>query len=677
MGNFSRDTFDRLKHYVGVRLQQGVPLVDADWNEQEDIRKDELRSFLRWFIGDGVPLYNDGFCIIPAISGGAPRVLPVTIADNDFAIRGGEGTTEGVGRCLVDGWDVINENQINYTEQWLYNSSSRAAAWGVDPLLPLTKPALDRTDTVHLDVWEREVNATTNPPTGDPTLINQAIGIETCVRLKREWVVRVAEGSSVAPKPDPSKPTQKGHLYYPLATLKRAAKDPKVRNFQDLRRTGLAILPYTDVQQVLTDAYGPGYTLDHDGQPNLRVSLREAINALLRGGLPSLPEQPVAGDGTEYLQELRTFLDRVGDIWLVWSGAHQAQSMNLWSRRYVQASGNWEPEVQLTTSKEGDYNPSIIQDAQGGIWLFWSSSRPATGGGTSLWWKRREPGTGLWSQDTQLTTPGGNNSDWSTNSVVDRIGDIWVFWMRYEQHDNVSESHVWSKRYTQSSGTWGNESRMTTLGTADAPVHNYSPDTAQDSAGRLWLVWYSFRGQKQNGNMVYTPGIFVRSCDTTTGTWSNEQQIVWGSTSSGDWFNFPKLLLDAGGGLRLFWFGTLNGKSGLWYLTYNQQYGYWQSEIQVVFQPMNEFAVASDSSGDLWLIWFGPGAGGGSNHLWAKRYSVIAGWGREIQLSPDEYVYLFSLSVLQDPSGDICVFWIVNPQNTLRALMLKRLISVI
>jgi hypothetical protein len=37
MGNFSRDTFDKLKHYVGVRLQQGVPIVDADWNELEDI----------------------------------------------------------------------------------------------------------------------------------------------------------------------------------------------------------------------------------------------------------------------------------------------------------------------------------------------------------------------------------------------------------------------------------------------------------------------------------------------------------------------------------------------------------------------------------------------------------------------------------------------------------------
>lgn len=46
MGNYSRNTFDRLKHFVNVRLQQGVPIVDADWNELQDIRKDELETFL-------------------------------------------------------------------------------------------------------------------------------------------------------------------------------------------------------------------------------------------------------------------------------------------------------------------------------------------------------------------------------------------------------------------------------------------------------------------------------------------------------------------------------------------------------------------------------------------------------------------------------------------------------
>ena len=60
---FDKDTFNKLKNYVSVRLQQGVPLVDADWNEKDDIRRFEIEAFLKWFIGDGVPKGSDAFLI--------------------------------------------------------------------------------------------------------------------------------------------------------------------------------------------------------------------------------------------------------------------------------------------------------------------------------------------------------------------------------------------------------------------------------------------------------------------------------------------------------------------------------------------------------------------------------------------------------------------------------------
>src|SRR4051812_30687983 len=98
MGDYSRNTYSLTnavhqlltgqavtdpRHYVGVRLQQGVPVLDADWNELEDIRNMELRAVLRYFIGNGVPASNAGFAI--SESGVA----------NDFAI--------GPGVALFDG----------------------------------------------------------------------------------------------------------------------------------------------------------------------------------------------------------------------------------------------------------------------------------------------------------------------------------------------------------------------------------------------------------------------------------------------------------------------------------------------------------------------------------------------------------------------------------------------
>lgn len=219
MGNFSRDTFDRLKHYVGVRLQQGVPLVDADWNEQEDIRKFELQTFLKWFAGNGVPQGNNGF----AIQASSPSA-------NNFAITGGDGTAEGAGRCLVEGADIMNESTIRYTDQPLYNNATLAGEWGVDPVAPMTTPASDRIDAVYVDVWEREVDSSE-----DGDLVNPAIGLETCVRRRREWAVRVAQGASSPPA------APAGHDFYLLALLKRPGGTAGITNTQisDERTTGI------------------------------------------------------------------------------------------------------------------------------------------------------------------------------------------------------------------------------------------------------------------------------------------------------------------------------------------------------------------------------------------------------------------------------------------------------
>ncbi|GFJ95215.1 hypothetical protein Prum_088570 [Phytohabitans rumicis] len=59
-----------------MRLQQGVPIVDADWNELDDVRKFELRAFLKWYVGDGIPAGNDGFRVVGGL-------------DNDFTIAAG------------------------------------------------------------------------------------------------------------------------------------------------------------------------------------------------------------------------------------------------------------------------------------------------------------------------------------------------------------------------------------------------------------------------------------------------------------------------------------------------------------------------------------------------------------------------------------------------------------
>ncbi|HEX8696573.1 MAG TPA: DUF6519 domain-containing protein [Longimicrobium sp.] len=307
MGNFSRNTFDPRKHYASVRLQQGVPLVDADWNEMDDIRRHEVRHVLRSFVGDAAAVADDGFRIAPLgssggintlvltapsaaggssvvvdpastaasvlgfgggnsearrtgtgsarltgstsqafalaagqtlvlrVNGGAPvtvtfqagafaNIAAATAAEVAAAVNAaGTGLTAstgsgndvaiGAGTCVVGGWSALNERLLAYSAQPLYQNTALAAAWGVPVLPALTMPGAARTDTVYLDVWEREVGEAE-----DPTIVNSQIGIETSVRIRREWVVRVAEGQTSAPAP------AAGHAHFLLARLARTAQ---------------------------------------------------------------------------------------------------------------------------------------------------------------------------------------------------------------------------------------------------------------------------------------------------------------------------------------------------------------------------------------------------------------------------------------------------------------------
>lgn len=347
MGDYSRSPTARLldavaNHYVGVRLQQGVPILDTDWNELEDLRRHELASLFQRFFGDGVPEGTDGFraealagggagtlvleaATVPvtgvssveidfdqstaasllgflpamgsterpaanparlvgngtgpftlsdgltlavAVNGAAAGVVTFAAADfadiaqataaevvavlnaglagvaastgdgNDFLIRGGDGTLDGAGRLLVEGVEAVNEGDLAFTSQALYENPELAAAWGVPVVPALSTPAgADRTDLVYLDVWDREVDAGE-----DDGMVVPAVGIEATVRLRREWAVRVAEGvtelAGVARLP--------GHRYGALALLRRTdgADALEAGAFTDLRVRNLNVARY-------------------------------------------------------------------------------------------------------------------------------------------------------------------------------------------------------------------------------------------------------------------------------------------------------------------------------------------------------------------------------------------------------------------------------------------------
>lgn len=207
MGNFSRDPVDELRRnreqgYVGLRIEQGVPLLDRDLNLLADLVSSTVRDILARHLGDGIAERNGAF----AVEGVA--------GDNDLRIV----ADRGGGACLVAGVQATIDEPLTYSEQT-----------GVPAL---TTPADgDREDIVYLDVWVEEVDEG-----ADPALQNASdVAMQTSVRLRPAWRVRVAEGTRVAPTPEA------GHAHCPLARLLRSRGESIIRDemIVDLRRTGL------------------------------------------------------------------------------------------------------------------------------------------------------------------------------------------------------------------------------------------------------------------------------------------------------------------------------------------------------------------------------------------------------------------------------------------------------
>lgn len=208
MGNFSKQPLQTLldnlsKGYVGLHVEQGVPVLDRDLNLLNDLISSMVRGIISRYIGNGTAAGAEGFAI---------QAIP---ADNDFRIAS---DNPGGGVCLVGGIEISLPADMDYSDQ-------------VDAA-PLTTPDATqpdpREDRVYLDVWLEEVDGAE-----DGDLLNpDDVGIQTSVRQRPVWRVRVAEGVPV-PAPLP------GHSHYRVARITRPRNEAEIRAdmIQDNRRT--------------------------------------------------------------------------------------------------------------------------------------------------------------------------------------------------------------------------------------------------------------------------------------------------------------------------------------------------------------------------------------------------------------------------------------------------------
>lgn len=408
MAIISPNTFDPLRRYVGVRLAQGVPLADADWNEAEDVRRFELRAFLKWYVGEGVPAGNDGFRITP------------TNSTTTFTITAGGSGIDAfrAGRILVDGLEAFTTVDVDFAVQPLHvaqpGAAALAAAWGVPVIAAIPAPpggGTTRTLAVCIDVWERLVTQAE-----DPSLVLPGLGTETCSRLRREWAVRVRTANSVPVSGDPD--LIAGHSYALLAVITQtSAGTIGADAVVDKRRRGVSLPSQMDYVQTMADTFGAGYTVDGTGVPKLAFPIRDIVNSMLRERPAVVGPFPIQSGGPQGTPT--AVIDNTGTPWVFWVRASGPDLFLSFTRRVAGVWTAGADAFQIT----GVLNVnSLAAGAQpdGTIRVLYSGLA-----GTNRILCRRFAGT--WGAE-EIVDTGGDNTQ--LTATVDPAGTIIAAWLK-------------------------------------------------------------------------------------------------------------------------------------------------------------------------------------------------------------------------------------------------------
>ncbi len=161
-GDFTRDTFDPIKAFSRVLMQQGRVQLDADWNEQISILLHYMRN-MACDIG--------GTHWGPEVGAGF-SVEPIDKGTNDFSI--------GAGHYYVNGILCELEKEINYKSQPNYPLPIELSEFSFEE---------GKTYLVYLDVWERHISYVEDDDIREVALG----GTDTASRAKVVWQVKVIE----------------------------------------------------------------------------------------------------------------------------------------------------------------------------------------------------------------------------------------------------------------------------------------------------------------------------------------------------------------------------------------------------------------------------------------------------------------------------------------------------
>jgi hypothetical protein len=179
---------------------------------------------------------------------------------------------------------------------------------------------------------------------------------------------------------------------------------------------------------------------------------------------------------------------RDGTIWLVWTRVDSTCTTcpaikQLYYKTWK--AGTWSPEVKLTNDSNQNYGSNVVIGKDGIVRVTWSKG---AAGSTYQIFDKTYNGS-VWSPDTQIIS--SSSTDEHPSMIQDRNGTLWIFWGRLIVVSTLIQYYELVGKYSYDLGnTWSQEIVLTnTANTIDSEM----PSAVQSNTGvkPLWVFYSS------------------------------------------------------------------------------------------------------------------------------------------------------------------------------------------
>ncbi|UCE74295.1 MAG: exo-alpha-sialidase [Methanomassiliicoccales archaeon] len=293
--------------------------------------------------------------------------------------------------------------------------------------------------------------------------------------------------------------------------------------------------------------------------------------------------------GNEGQYEPSMIVDNSGIIYIAWTDNRNG-NYNIFFAKSTNGGNTFSANKRVDDddiADAGQYEPSLAVDSGGNIYIAWMDNR---NGNYDIYFTKSTDGGNTFSADKKINDDVGSAYQSSPSIAVDGAGNIYITW----RDNRNSDSDIYFANSMNGGNTFSGNKRVID---DVSGAHQTAPSIAVDSASNIYIVWED----KRNGNY----DIYFAKSTNGGNTFSVNKKV--NDDSGNEKQRNPSIAIEGMGNIYIVWTDMRNGDSDIYFTCSNDGGNSFSFNKRVnddvVNAKQNEPSVALDGTGNIFIAW--------------------------------------------------------------------------